>query len=107
LGQKSVYASWEKWLTWDEMLTLVVCLSLDLLEYLIPIMMTPIYGDMVDIVGIVFAFIFFNWYGIIPMIELIPGFDILPLYTITWITWYLQSSSVKKRRVKAELESWR
>ena len=107
MGQKTVNAPWEKWLTWDEMMTLVVCLSLDLLEYLIPMMMTPIYGDMVDLVGIVFAFIFFNWYGIIPMIELIPGFDILPLYTITWITWYLQSSSVKKRRIKAELENWR
>jgi hypothetical protein len=98
---------WGRGLTWDEMLTLAVCLSLDLIEYLIPLMMTPIYGDMVDLVGIAFAFIYFSWYGIIPMLELIPGFDILPLYTITWITWYVQSSSVKKKQLQAELESWR
>ena len=100
-------APWEQLLTWEEMMTLAVCLSIDFLEYLIPLMMTPIIGDMVDLVGIVFTLIYFSWYGALPMLELIPGFDILPLYTITWITWYLQSSRVKKKQLKEELDSWR
>ena len=100
-------APWEQLLTWEEMMTLAVCLSIDFLEYLIPLMMTPIIGDMVDLVGIVFTLIYFSWYGVLPMLELIPGFDILPLYTITWITWYLQSSRVKKKQLKEELDSWR
>ena len=100
-------APWEQWLTWEEMMTLAVCLSIDFLEYLIPLMMTPIIGDMVDLVGIVFTLIYFSWYGALPMLELIPGFDILPLYTITWITWYLQSSRVKKKQLKEELDSWK
>ncbi len=98
---------WARRLNWDELFTLSVCLSLDLLEYLIPFMMTPIYGDMIDLVGIAFVFIYFHWYGAISMLELIPGFDVLPLYTITWITWYIQSSSVQKKRVKEQLECWR
>lgn len=100
-------APWEHKLTWEEMSTLAVCLSLDLLEYLIPFMMTPIYGDIIDFTGIVFVFIFFNYYGALSILELIPGFDILPLFTLSWLTWYLQSSSLKKKQIQDELESWR
>ena len=100
-------APWEHKLTWEEMSTLAVCLSLDLLEYLIPFMMTPIYGDIIDFTGIVFVFIFFNYYGAFSILELIPGFDILPLFTLSWLTWYLQSSRLKKKQIQDELESWR
>ena len=88
-------------------MTLAVCLSLDLLEYLLPILMAPIFGDMVDLIGIVFTIIYFRFHGILPMIELIPGFDILPLYTITWITWYIQSSRVRKKQIREQLDAWR
>jgi hypothetical protein len=107
LGQKAVNEPWARRLNWDELSTLAVCLSLDLIEYLIPFMMTPIYGDMIDLIGIAFVFIYFNWYGAISMLELIPGFDVLPLYTITWITWYIQSSSVQKKQLNEQLEGWR
>ena len=100
-------APWERRLTWDELSTLAVCLSLDLLEYLIPFMMTPIFGDILDFTGITFALIYFNIYGAISILELIPGFDILPLYTITWITWYLHSSRTQKKQIQEELENWR
>jgi hypothetical protein len=89
------------------MSTLAVCLSLDLLEYLIPFMMTPIFGDILDLTGIIFALIYFNVYGSITIIELIPGFDVLPIYTITWIAWYLHSSRIQKKQIQDELESWR
>ena len=93
-----MYAPWEHRLTWEEISTLAVCLSLDLLEYLIPVMMTPIYGDVIDFTGIIFVFIFFNYYGAISILELIPGFDILPLFTLSWLAWYFQSSNVKKKQ---------
>ncbi len=100
-------ATWEHKLTWEEMSTLTVCLSLDLLEYLIPFLMTPIYGDIIDLTGIIFVFIFFNYYGAISILELIPGFDILPLFTLSWLVWYIQSSSVKKKQIQTELDGWR
>lgn len=107
MEQRSVNALWEHGLTWEEMSTLAVCLALDLLEYLIPVMMAPLYGDVIDLVGLAFVLIFFSWYGMISVLELIPGFDILPLYTITWLTWYLQSGSVRKKRIQEELDAWR
>ena len=107
MEQKSLNAPWDQRFTWDELMTLAVCLSLDLLEYLLPILMAPIFGDMVDLIGIVFTIIYFRFYGILPMIELIPGFDILPLYTITWITWYIQSSRVRKKQIREQLDAWR
>lgn len=100
-------APWERGLTWEEMSTLAVCLALDLLEYVIPLMMTPIFGDVLDLVGIAFALIYFNLYGAIAILELIPGSDALPIYTITWLTWYLQSSRVKKQQIREELDRWK
>lgn len=107
MEQESLNAPWEHSLTWDEMSTLAVCLSLDLLEYLIPFMMTPIFGDILDFTGITFALIYFNVYGAISILELVPGFDIIPLYTISWVAWYLQSSNHRKNQLKDELDSWR
>ena len=107
MEQDSVEAPWEHRLTWEEMSTLAVCLSLDLLEYVIPFMMTPIFGDILDFTGIAFALIYFNMYGVISMLELVPGFDVLPIYTITWITWYLQDRRTQKQQILEELENWR
>lgn len=94
-------------MTWEEMSTLVVCLALDLLDYLIPFMMTPLYGDMLDLTGIAFTIMFFNWIGAISILELVPGLDILPIYTITWATWYLNISQTRKKMANEELERWR
>lgn len=107
MEQETLRAPWEHWLNWEEMSTLAVCLALDLLEFVIPYMMTPIIGDVLDLTGIAFALIYFNLYGAISVLELIPGSDPLPIYTITWLTWYLQSSRAKKQQIKEELESWR
>jgi len=81
--------------------------GLDLLDYLVPFMMTPIYGDLLDLIGLIFAFMYFNWLGAILILELVPGLDILPLFTITWVTWYINTSKVKKKRTMEALERWR
>jgi len=107
LEQETVNAIWGNRFTWEELSTLAICLALDLLDYLVPFMMTPIYGDLLDLTGLIFAFMYFNWLGVILILELVPGLDILPLFTITWVTWYINTSKVKKKRTKEVLERWR
>ena len=107
MKQETVNAIWGNRFTWEELSTLAICLSLDLLDYLVPFMMTPIYGDLLDLIGLIFAFMYFNWLGAILILELVPGLDILPLFTITWVTWYINTSKVKKKRTMEELERWR
>ncbi|RLI07555.1 hypothetical protein DRO24_02805 [Candidatus Bathyarchaeota archaeon] len=84
----------------DELALLAVCLLLDFIEYLIPPLLAPMVGDILDFVGLVFAVLAFSWLGFITLLELIPGFDVLPSFTITWFTWYL----MRERRLEAELE---
>ena len=107
MKQESINALWSIGLTWDELSTLAVCLALDLMDYLVPFMMTPVYGDLLDLIGMVFAFMYFNSIGTIMILELIPGFGILPLSTITWITWYINTGKVNKKRSREQLENWR
>ena len=107
MKQESVNTLWENGLTWNELSTLAVCLALDLMDYLVPFMMTPIYGDILDLAGMAFAYMYFNSIGAIMVLELIPGFDILPLSTITWITWYITTSKANKKRNREQLERWR
>ena len=98
---------WSRLLTWEDMSTLVVCLALDLLDYLVPFMAVPLYGDILDFAGIAFCILFFNWMGSITILELIPGLDILPLYSITWITWYINTSRSRRKKLEQELEQWK
>lgn len=107
MEQEAVNAPWGKLFTWEEITTLVVCLALDLLDYLVPFMMTPLYGDLLDFMGIIYVLLHFNWLGAISFLEIVPGFDILPLYTITWATWYFNTSKSRKRSTSDELERWR
>ncbi len=107
MEQETVNAIWGNRFTWEELSTLAICLALDLLDYLVPFMMTPIYGDLLDLIGLIFAFMYFNWLGAILILELVPGLDILPLFTITWVTWYINTSKVKKKRTMEALERWR
>jgi len=76
-------------LTQEELTSLVVCIFLDIVEYIFQILLLPLAGDIMDIGGIVLSLYFFRWVGLITLIELIPGGDILPMYIITWVIWYL------------------
>lgn len=98
---------WLVRLFWDEILTLLVCISLDVVEYVFPLLLIPVAGDLIDIIGLSLCIYFFNWIGLISVLELIPGLDSLPIFTTTWLAWYI----LKRRRARMkhdnELEGWR
>jgi len=104
---RTIQAPWSELFTWEDISTLAVCLALDLLDLLVPFMTTPIYGDILDFSGIGFCILFFNWIGAITILELVPGLDLVPFYSITWLTWYLNTSRAKRRKLHYELEQWK
>ena len=104
---RTIETPWTKFLTWEDMSTLVVCLALDLLDYLVPFMAVPLYGDILDFAGIAFCILFFNWMGSITILEIIPGLDILPIYSITRLTWYLNARHIHRKQLEDELEQWK
>ena len=76
-------------MTYSEFVKLVVCLSLDTVEYLVPFLLQPIIGDMLDIIGLVICLYFFRWLGLFAVLELVPGFDVLPINTLAWLLWFI------------------
>lgn len=78
-----------------ELFFLSVCIILDISEYIVAILLLPFFGDILDITGIIASFLMFGWIGFISILELVPGADILPIFIITWIIWYI----TKRRRV--------
>ena len=82
-----------------EILFLVLCIILDVSEYIIAILLVPIFGDILDIAGIFGSLLMFGWFGFISILELIPGMDILPIFIITWTIWYL----TKKRKLSIKM----
>jgi hypothetical protein len=86
---------------------LLICVSLDIVEFLFPLLLIPVAGDFIDIIGLSFCLYFFNWIGIIATLELIPGFDSLPIFTISWLVWYILKRKKSKRIESDVLEEWR
>lgn len=78
-----------EYISYGEFVKLVVCVSLDVVEYLIPSLMTPFVGDIFDLVGLAASFYMFKWIGLFAALELVPWFDILPINIVTWIIWVL------------------
>ena len=78
-----------------EILFLILCIILDVSEYIVAILLLPVFGDILDIAGIFGRILMFKWAGMISLFELIPGVDILPVFIITWTIWYL----TKKRKI--------
>jgi len=104
---KSLSAPWAVRLTWDELATLAVCLSLDFVEYLFPMLMTPLYGDLFDLAGVAFSLVFFRWFGLISLLEIVPGLDALPIYTANWLVWYLFKRRREMMHAEDQLERWK
>jgi len=77
-----------------EVLSLVICVVLDVSEYMFAILLVPIVGDFLDVIGIIAFFAMFRLIGIVSLFELVPGVDIFPIFILTWLIWYL----VKKRK---------
>jgi hypothetical protein len=94
-------------LTWEELLTLAVCLALDLIEYGVPILQAPFIGDIVDLMGIIYAFLHFGVMAALTLIELIPGLDLIPVFSITWFAWYIYRKRIVRVVGNKELEKWR
>jgi len=85
-------------LSYSEFVRLVISLSIDIIEYIIPVLMLPLIGDLFDIVGLATCLYLFRLVGLIALLELVPGFDFLPLNTIAWFVWLIikrQSEAVE------------
>jgi Flp pilus assembly protein TadB len=107
LSVKTLSAPWLIRLNWDELTTLLVCVSLDLLEYTLPMLMMPLAGDVVDFIGVLFCVFYFSWVGFLSLFELLPGLDVLPCFTTTWLVWYLRRRRNAQLKIEEELEKWR
>ena len=79
-----------------ELFFLIICIVLDVSEYMIAILLLPVVGDLLDIVGIVACFVMFRWVGVVSLFELVPGADIFPIFIITWLIWYFLKKARKK-----------
>ena len=75
-------------LTENELISLIVCITLDISEYLVALLLLPVVGDLLDFVGIFACLVMFRWVGAVSLVELIPGADVLPIFIITWLLWY-------------------
>ena len=76
-------------MTYSEFIKLIVCISFDGVEYLIPFLLQPLVGDLLDIIGLISCVYMFKWMGLFAILELIPSFDVIPINVIAWIIWYL------------------
>jgi hypothetical protein len=83
--------------TENELLFLIICIFLDISEYVVAVLLVPTVGDVLDIVGIIACLAMFRWVGLLSLLELVPGADILPIYIITWVLWYVTKK--QRRRV--------
>lgn len=86
-----------------ELLSLILCLVLDVSEYMVAVLAVPGIGDLLDVAGIVACLLMFRWIGIVSLFELVPGADILPIFLITWVLWYFFKGQRRRetQRVRA------
>ena len=106
LETETLSAPWILSLSWEELMTLLVCLFLDILEFIAPMLLTPLIGDVIDLVGFLFCAVYFNVIGAISLLELVPGLDIVPFFSLTWLTWYILRRRELRQRMEAELGEW-
>lgn len=87
-------------LTLEEFVRLIICIVFDVVEFAFPILLSPLLGDAIDIVGFWVGILMFGWIGCLSILELVPMADYFPVFILTWAVWYYR----KKRREKIELE---
>jgi len=78
-----------EYISYGEFTRLIVCLSIDAVEYVIPLLLTPLVGDIFDVVGLTSCLYMFRWIGLFAVLELVPGLDVLPINVLTWVLWVL------------------
>lgn len=82
----------------SELTRLIISLSIDVIEYIVPILMLPIIGDFYDLIGLTTSLYLYKGIGAISALDLIPGLDILPINTIAWFVWII----LKRQKEAAE-----
>ena len=90
-------------LTFEEFIRLIICVVFDIVEFAVPILLGPIVGDALDIVGFWTSISLFGWVGCLSILELVPGADYFPVFVLTWTIWYYR----KKMREKIKREKMR
>ena len=106
MESETISAPWILKISWEEFMTLLVCLCLDLLEFVAPILLTPVLGDILDLAGFLFCAVYFNVVGAISLLELVPGLDVVPIFSLTWLTWFLLRRRRLRQRVEEQLGEW-
>ncbi len=81
-----------------ELFSLILCIVLDVSEYVAAVLLLPLVGDMLDVVGIIACLAMFRWIGFVSLLELVPGADILPIFIITWLVWYFLKKQKKEKQ---------
>ncbi len=89
--------------TEGELISLIVCILLDISEYIAVILILPVVGDMLDLAGIIVCLAMFRWVGLVSLLELVPGADILPIFIITWLIGYFLRKRRDREKEKQEL----
>ncbi len=106
-SKNTMSAPWLLRVSWEELITLTVCLGIDVIEYMLPMLMAPALGDVLDFAGVVFCVAYFGWLGAFSLLELIPGLDVIPIFTLTWLMWYTLKRRKERVRLDAQLERWK
>jgi hypothetical protein len=85
-----------------ELFSLILCLVLDISEYVAAVLLLPVVGDVFDVVGIIACLVMFRWIGIVSLFELVPGADILPIFIITWLAWYFLKKQKREEQKRLQ-----
>ena len=88
-----------------ELFSLILCVVLDISEYVAVVLTMPVVGDMLDVVGIIACLVMFRWIGFLSLFELVPGADIFPIFIITWLVWYFLKKQ-KREEQKRLQKKW-
>ena len=94
-------------LSLDEAVRLMICVLFDVAEYAVPILLIPVVGDVLDIVGIGLGMFMFGWIGLVSILEFIPMADIFPTFIFIWIIWYYMKKEKEKEQQKRFKEKWK
>ena len=85
-------------LTADELFRLIVCVFFDIAEYVFPILLMPIVGDVLDIAGLGLGVALFGGYGLISILEFLPWVDFSPVFILIWLFWYYMKKQKERRK---------
>ncbi len=94
-------------LSLEEAIRLIICVAFDVVEYAVPILLTPIVGDVLDIAGVGLGIALFGWLGLISIVELLPLVDYFPVFILMWIVWYYLRKQEEKERLEKLKEKWK